>query len=142
MKLSTLYFIYFAVTPRQKWIYLAFSYCHRNPVNIPMLHELLTQVKVHLTHNRRVHNSLGTPVQLPRVMYMLGENTEDIDKELKATIATKSDFYALQFGALYYEQTSRPTLALECCKDALDIMDHPFHSSVVLRCKQRLLSKH
>ena len=109
--------------------------------------------------------------QLPRVMYMLGEKKEDVEKELKTLLEDDEDgvededndedkededkdedgdedqgvdkdyFQALQFGALYYERTSQFALALECCEKALDIMDHPFHSSVVLHCKQRLISK-
>ena len=74
---------------------------------------------------------------------MLGERKEDVEKELNACLEKDADdFDALQFGVFYYEQTSRPTLALECCEKALGIMDHPFHRSLVSCCKRRLRSDH
>ena len=112
-------------------------------MRIPQLAAILEQVKVHFMYIRGCGSSSSCSSQLPRVMYLLGERKEDVEKELNACLEKDADdFDALQFGALYYEQTSRTALALECCKKALDIMDHPFHSSLVSCCKRRLLSKH
>ena len=120
------------------WLYLAFTYCHRNPVSIPLLNDILEQIKAHLTFNSADHG-LEMSVQLPRVMYMLGESKEDVERALRNE---GDNFQSLQFGALYYEQTSQPALALECCKKALRLEKNSLRRSVVLRCKQRLSPGH
>ena len=119
-------------------LYLAFTYCHRNSVRIPLLNEILEQVKAHLTFNPAAH-SLEMSVQLPRVMYMLGEKNEDVENALRSE---GDNFQSLQFGALYYDQTSQPALALECCEKALGLEKDSFRRSVVYRCMQRLRTRH
>ena len=120
------------------WLYLAFTYCHRNPVSIPLLNDILEQIKAHLTFNSADHG-LEMSVQLPRVMYMLGEKNEDVENALRSE---GDNFQSLQFGALYYEQTSQPALALECCEKALGLEKDSFRRSVVYRCMQRLRTRH
>ena len=104
---------------------------------------VLEQVKLHVTYLRRFKENANASVQLARVMYMLGESKEEIEKELTSAIETNSDeFAALQFGALYYEKTSQPEKAWECCEKALEIDDDDwFHCSIVRHCKRRLCSR-
>ena len=126
------------VTDYQKWLYLAFTYCHRNSVRIPLLNEILEQVKAHLTFNPQAH-FLTVFGQLPRVMYMLGERNADVESALRSE---GDNFQSLQFGALYYEQTSQPVLALECCEKALGLEKESFRRIAVYRCMQRLRTRH
>ena len=69
---------------------------------------------------------------------MLGERKEDVESALRNE---GDNFRSLQFGALYYEQTSQLALALECCEKALRLESDSFRRSVVLRCMQRLLTR-
>ena len=103
-----------------------------------MLNKLLEQVKAHLTFNPEAH-CLTIFGQLPRVMYMLGERNADVESALRSE---GDNFQCLQFGALYYEQTSQPALALECCEKALGLEKDSFRRSVVYRCMQRLRTRH
>ena len=122
---------------------MAFSYCHRNPVKIPKLDEILEQAKTHLMYERQFTDNAPPSWQLARVMYMLGESRGEVEKELNSAIERDDEeFEALQFGALYYEQKSQPDKALKCCEKALEIEDDDwFYCSIVRHCKRRLLSR-
>ena len=131
------------VNSKTKFNYLAFYHCHRNPRRIPKLDGILEQAKLHLTHERQFDEKQSKSVQLARVMYMLGESKEEVEKELNIAIGAGDDVtLAYHFAALYYEQTSQPDKALECCEKTLEIVGKDwFHGAIICRCKQRLHSQ-
>ncbi|XP_067930552.1 uncharacterized protein [Watersipora subatra] len=123
-----------AKSVKQVWGYLAYGSWHRTAVKISELAEILQQAKTHLKRPC----VLGMPIQLPRVMYLLGEPNDKVELELAQLGVVDDQFKVLEFYAQFYEQTRQYDKAVRSCKKALEIMDGEIDSpAVVRRCLRR-----